>query len=101
MKKIFLIFPNQLFKIKQQFLDTKFIALIEDSLFFGCDPQWKQIFHRQKIVFHKATMDFYAEYLRESGLNVIHIKHKRAPWSMRSHCTPHMSSHARAGTKAW
>ena len=77
MKKIFLIFPNQLFKIKQQFLDTKFIALIEDSLFFGCDPQWKQIFHRQKIVFHKATMDFYAEYLRESGLNVIHIKHKR------------------------
>ena len=77
MKKIFLIFPNQLFKIKEQFSETKYIALIEDSLFFGCDLQWKQKFHRQKIIFHKASMSYYNEFLKKHGFNVIHIKHRR------------------------
>ena len=77
MKKIFLIFPNQLFKIKNQFLETKHIALIQDSLFFGSDPQWNQKFHCQKIIFHKATMDHYEEELKKQGLSVIYIKHKR------------------------
>ncbi len=77
MRKIFLIFPNQLFKIKKQFSTVKNIALIQDSLFFGCDYQWKQRFHCQKIIFHKATMDSYEEELKSHGFNVIHIKHKR------------------------
>ncbi|WP_269610944.1 cryptochrome/photolyase family protein [Prochlorococcus marinus] len=77
MRKIFLIFPNQLFKIKKQFFDVKNIALIQDSLFFGCDSQWKQKFHCQKIIFHKATMDSYVEDLKRHGFNVIYIKHKR------------------------
>ena len=76
MKKIFLIFPNQLFKIKNQFAATKDIALIQDSLFFGCDSQWRQKFHYQKIIFHKASMDYYEEELKKKGLNVIYIKHK-------------------------
>ena len=77
MNKIFLIFPNQLFKIKKQFFDVKHIALIQDSLFFGCDSQWQQKFHCQKIIFHKATMDYYEEELKKQGLSVIYIKHKR------------------------
>ncbi len=77
MSKIFLIFPNQLFKIKKQFSEIKTIALIQDSLFFGCDSQWQQKFHCQKIIFHKATMDFYEEYLRSHGFKVIYLKHKR------------------------
>ena len=77
MKKIFLIFPNQLFKIKKQFSNVKHIALIQDSLFFGCDSQWQQRFHCQKIIFHKATMDSYEEDLKRHGFNVIYIKHKR------------------------
>ncbi len=77
MKKIFLIFPNQLFKIKKQFSEIKHIALIQDSLFFGCDSQWQQKFHCQKIIFHKATMDYYEEDLKNHGFNVIYIKHKR------------------------
>ena len=77
MKKIFLIFPHQLFEIKDQFSNIKYVALIEDSLFFGCDSQWKNKFHCQKIIFHKATMDYYQEVLKKHGLNVIHIKHKR------------------------
>ena len=77
MRKIFLIFPNQLFKIKKQFTDVSHIALIQDSLFFGCDSQWQQKFHCQKIIFHKATMDSYEEDLKSQGLNVIYLTHKR------------------------
>ncbi len=77
MRKIFLIFPNQLFKINKQFTGVKNIALIQDSLFFGCDTQWKQKFHCQKILLHKASMDAYEEDLKSKGLNVIYIKHKR------------------------
>ncbi len=77
MRKIFLIFPNQLFKINQQFKDVKNIALIQDSLFFGCDSQWQHKFHCQKIIFHKASMDSYEKDLRDQGFNVIYIKHKR------------------------
>jgi len=76
-KKIFLIFPNQLFKIEKQFSNIKHIALIQDSLFFGCDSQWKQKFHCQKIIFHKATMGLYEENLKSLGFNVIYIKHKK------------------------
>ena len=77
MKKIFLVFPNQLFKIKNQLNEVKDIALIEDSLFFGCDSQWKQKLHCQKIIFHKATMDYYEDALKSNGFHVIHIKHQR------------------------
>ena len=77
MKKIFLIFPNQLFNLTDLELEVKHIALIEDCLFFGCDYEWKYKFHRQKIVFHKATMNSYQEALKEQGYKVIYIKHKR------------------------
>ena len=77
MRKIFLIFPNQLFKIKKQFTDVSHIALIQDSLFFGCDSQWQQKFHCQKIIFHKATMDSYEEDLKSQGFNIIYLKHQR------------------------
>ena len=77
MKKIFLIFPNQLFKIKKQFSQIKNIALIQDSLFFGSDTQWMQKFHCKKIIFHKATMDHYEEELKKQDLDVTYIKHNR------------------------
>ena len=75
-KKIFLIFPNQLFKINKQFSEFKNIALIQDCLFFGSDSQWKQKFHCQKIIFHQATMDLYEEDLKSIGLNVIYCSER-------------------------
>ena len=77
MRKIFLIFPNQLFKIEKQFNEIKHIALIQDSLFFGSDTQWKQNFHCQKVLFHKATMDSYEVELKKQDHNVIYIKHNK------------------------
>jgi len=76
-KKIFLIFPNQLFHIKKQFLDVNNVALIEDNLFFGCDSEWQQKFHSQKIIFHIATMRAYQEQLEKKGFDVLYIKHER------------------------
>tara|TARA_B100000700_G_C15032372_1_gene851211 strand:+ start:941 stop:2431 length:1491 start_codon:yes stop_codon:yes gene_type:complete len=77
MRKLLLIFPNQLFSLSNTSIKTEKIALIEDSLFFGCDAQWKHKFHRQKIIFHKASMDAYQEGLRALGYSIIYIKHKR------------------------
>ncbi len=77
LKKILLIFPNQLFKLPKQQLDVSQIALIEDNLFFGCDSQWQQKFHSQKIIFHKATMGAYKEDLKKKGYDVQHLKHRR------------------------
>ena len=76
-QKIFLIFPNQLFKVKNKSIDVKDIALIEDSLFFGCDLEWKYKFHCQKIIFHKATMNAYQEDLKNQGYKMIYLKHRR------------------------
>tara|TARA_B100000965_G_scaffold347910_1_gene320252 strand:- start:2250 stop:3746 length:1497 start_codon:yes stop_codon:yes gene_type:complete len=76
-KKILLIFPNQLFKLKNNSIEFDKIVLIEDSLFFGCDSEWQQKFHCQKIIFHKATMRAYKELLIKKGHDVIHFKHKR------------------------
>ena len=65
MKKIFLIFPNQLFNLKNIHIESNYVALVEDSLFFGCDTEWQHKFHRQKIIFHKASMYAYQEELEK------------------------------------
>ncbi len=75
--KILLLFPNQLFDLKDKSMESKDIALIEDSLFFGCDSEWNQKFHCQKIIFHKATMEAHQENLSNLGYNIIYIPHKR------------------------
>ena len=77
MNPIFLIFPNQLFNLKNISIRIKNVALIEDSLFFGCDYEWKQKFHSQKIIFRKETIRAYKESLMEAGYKVTYIKHKR------------------------
>ena len=77
LNEILLIFPNQLFKLSNLQIDIKKIALIEDNLFFGCDTEWNQKFHCQKIIFHKATMDSYQEDLKEKGYEVLYLKHER------------------------
>ena len=76
-KKILIVFPNQLFNLSNRKIDTKYIALIEDSIFYGCDSEWGQKFHCQKIIFHKATMNAYQEDLKRLGYEVIYINHKR------------------------
>lgn len=75
MKTIGLIFPHQLFDqhpiLKEQCDE---IYLIEDSLFFG-DKHTQLQFHKQKLVFHRASMRSYFDTLKDSYSNIHYIEH--------------------------
>jgi len=55
--KIFIIYPNQLFK-NIEILENSKVLLVEDPLFF---TQYN--FHIQKLVLHRASMKFYEQHL--------------------------------------
>lgn len=57
-----LIFPHQLFEDHPAIEQGRAIFLIEDAHFFT-----RYRFHKQKLVFHKATMTEYARYLEKKG----------------------------------
>jgi len=60
---LWLVFPHQLFDQLPEGVET--VAVMEEPLFF---KQYE--FHKQKLVFHRATMRCYADGLRQSGLEV-------------------------------
>ncbi len=64
-----LVLPNQLFE-EGTLLDNGFsFFLVEEVLFF------KQFnFHKQKLLFHRATMQFYRDYLQQQGKEVEYIE---------------------------
>ena len=69
MKAVNLIFPHQLFE-DSPLLENGFpVYIIEEFLFF------KQFnFHKQKIVFHRATMKHYEAFLTSKGIEVVYIE---------------------------
>ena len=69
MNNISLIFPNQLFKNIEWIDRSSTIFLVEEYLFFR-----QYNFHKQKLIFHRASMKFYFDYLLSQGLNVIYIE---------------------------
>jgi deoxyribodipyrimidine photolyase-related protein len=68
--KIFLIYPNQLFENITLISEYDKIFLIEDPLFF---TQYN--FHKQKLIFHRATMKMYEEFLINKNISVEYIEH--------------------------
>jgi deoxyribodipyrimidine photolyase-related protein len=63
------LFPHQLyFDLSELPKDLKTIYLVEEYLFFR---QYK--FHKQKLVFHRASMKAYAEQLEKEGYEVKYI----------------------------
>jgi len=62
------VFPHQLFEQSPLVSSCTVIYVVEEVLFF---QQYN--FHRQKIVFHRASMKCYADYLRTKGIEVIYI----------------------------
>ena len=69
LKEVNLLFPHQLFN-NGEFLESKSpIYLIEEYLFFT-----QYAFHKQKILFHRASMKNYEIKLRERGLIVEYIE---------------------------
>jgi len=69
MKSIAIIFPHQLFEVITILSKADAIYLVEEYLFF---KQYN--FHKQKIVFHRATMKFYESYLQENKIKVNYIE---------------------------
>lgn len=68
-KDIHIIFPHQLFKTSEVLDKVDHIYLVEEFLFFS---HYK--FHKQKLVFHRASMKNYASYLENQGKKVTYIE---------------------------
>ncbi|MFM2286442.1 MAG: hypothetical protein RLZZ543_1939 [Bacteroidota bacterium] len=62
MTTVKLLFPHQLFQFNPLLDLEGDLYLIEESLFFH---QFN--FHKQKIAFHRASMHYYAQFLKEKG----------------------------------
>jgi deoxyribodipyrimidine photolyase-related protein len=63
-----ILFPHQLFEQHELLPTCQRIYLVEEYLFFK-----QYLFHKQKIVFHRASMKCYEDYLKTSGIEVIYI----------------------------
>jgi deoxyribodipyrimidine photolyase-related protein len=68
MNNINLIFPHQLFQDSVLIQNNYPIYLIEEFLFFKQYP-----FHKQKIVYHRASMRFYADFLASFNRHVTYV----------------------------
>jgi len=68
MKKIFLVFPNNLFYSFPKEFKESHVFLVEEALFFKILP-----FHKQKLVFHRASMKNYFAFLKKKGIKVNYI----------------------------
>lgn len=60
---LWLVFPHQLFDQLPEGVET--VAVMEEPLFFQ-----QYAFHKQKLVFHRATMRCYADRLQKRGYSV-------------------------------
>jgi deoxyribodipyrimidine photolyase-related protein len=69
MQEAVLIYPHQLFKDNQVLDKKKIIILIEEELFFR-----QYNFHVQKLIFHRATMKNYEQYLQKEGYKTIYLE---------------------------
>lgn len=68
MNDISLIFPHQLFREHPALDVNRPVWLVEEWLFFS---QYR--FHKQKLIFHRASMMYYADHLRSKGHTVRYI----------------------------
>ena len=69
MKTINLIFPHQLFEQSPLFEVDAAVVLVEEYLFFKQYP-----FHKQKIAYHRASMQAYRDFLIQAGKEVLYIE---------------------------
>lgn len=74
MKKLLLVLPDQLFKNHHGLSDRPdLVLLVEEPLYFGIkaaagsSDASQAVKHRQKLVFHRASMQMYRSYLQKQG----------------------------------
>jgi deoxyribodipyrimidine photolyase-related protein len=71
MCSVTLLFPHQLFEKHSVLVKSRPVYLIEEFLFF---KQYN--FHKQKLVFHRASMKAYQNYLQSKGYETHYIEAK-------------------------
>ncbi len=71
MQAVTLVFPHQLFKDNPAIDTNRPVYLIEEQLFFEY-----QNFHKQKLVLHRASMQCYAQFLKEQNVDVHYVEAK-------------------------
>lgn len=64
-KAVFIVFPHQLFQDITPLRQVGEVHLAEEFLFFN-----QYAFHKQKLALHRASMQYYRNYLEENGLHV-------------------------------
>ena len=69
MKSATLIFPHQLFEKHPALAKIRFVYLVEECLFYN---QYK--FHKQRLVFNRASMKFYEKYLIRKNYKVKYVE---------------------------
>ena len=65
------VFPHQLSEKNLSLIKAQPVYLIEEFLFFN-----QYNFHKQKLVFHRASMKAYQYYLQEKGYEVTYVDAK-------------------------
>lgn len=81
--EVVLIFPHQLFSEHPALQKSRRVFLIEDPLFFG-DISYPLRFHKKKLIFHRASMKAYEEYLIHQGYDVIYVQYSSFKEDLRS-----------------
>ena len=69
MTEVALVFPHQLFRSHPALHASLPVYLVEEWLFFR---QYR--FHQQKLLFHRASMQYYRDFLQQSGYAVRYIE---------------------------
>lgn len=70
------VFPHHLFENHPAFRKDRLICLLEDPLFFG-DERYPLSFHKQKLVFHFASMRQFEKSLQARGYQTAYIEANR------------------------
>ncbi|MCU0340085.1 MAG: cryptochrome/photolyase family protein [Spirosomaceae bacterium] len=68
-QSVAVVFPHQLFADLTLLRRADEVYLVEEFLFFR---QYK--FHQQKLVFHRASMKYYEDFLRHNGLKISYVE---------------------------
>jgi deoxyribodipyrimidine photolyase-related protein len=71
MSSVTLIFPHQLFEKHPALKNNTKVFLVEEYLFFN---QYK--LHKQKLIFHRASMKAYQHHLTENGYLLMRVGKK-------------------------
>jgi deoxyribodipyrimidine photolyase-related protein len=72
MREAAIIFPHQLFREHPGLKTNRCAYIIEDSLFFG-DARYPFKFHKKKLIFHRASMQAFRDFLISQNYKVKYI----------------------------